>query len=102
MTAPTPSPVTDEICLIAAKSDYAFDGRGDWDKASRVDRERYIERCRQSLTAALDGMTVVPREPTEAMIDAACCCERGRTVEDALRAEYKAMISAATPQAQGE
>jgi hypothetical protein len=45
------------------------------------------------------GMVVVPREPTEAMVDAAIMADRpalGRiTVGDVLKAEYAAMIKAA-------
>lgn len=48
--------VSDEMVLAAAKSDYAFDNRGDWDRASRIDRERYGQRSHAALTAALNAM----------------------------------------------
>lgn len=69
--------ITDEMVLAAAKSDYAFDNLGDWDQASRIDRERYCQRSHAALTAALaemwqprslaplDSTVLVCVEPTE-------------------------------------
>ena len=45
--------VTDEMVERAARSDYAFDNRGEWDRSSRVDRERYLARSRAALAAAI-------------------------------------------------
>ncbi|HEY0328799.1 MAG TPA: hypothetical protein VGC77_06815 [Rhodopseudomonas sp.] len=56
--------VTDEMVERAARSDYEFDNRGDWDRAARVDRERYLARSRTALTAAIGDTPDTIRNPT--------------------------------------
>lgn len=72
---PKPSPaspaitVSDEMIERAAISDYTFDGRGDWSKSSRVDRERYTARSRAALTAALEAGAVELKAMRNALME---------------------------------
>ena len=86
--------MTEDMILAHARSDYEFDGRGDWSRSARHDRERYCDRVRKGYTAALAGRVVMPKEPTEAMIDAV----RNNGFEGPdwdIRSDYEVMIAAA-------
>jgi hypothetical protein len=67
-----------------------------WER-SRVEFHQQATAALSALEAA--GMVVVPREPTDKMIDAAIMADRPPlrkiTVGDVLKAEYTAMVKAA-------
>ena len=59
--------------------------------AEDIDHDEGLKIYYRMARSAIEAM----REPSAAMIDAACSCKRGQTVGETLRDEYKAMIDAA-------
>lgn len=49
--------VTEKMVQAAARSDALFDGRGDLDTLGRIDRDRYMERARRAIKAAMEAKT---------------------------------------------
>lgn len=91
--------MTDEIVEIMAKEllrqHHGCDVLTTWDYLTDEAKSHWRKRADNTLTA-LDaaGYVVVPKEPTEEMIDAGVTAETGRTMGDRITNCYRAMISA--------
>lgn len=78
-----------------------------WDGLGQGTRYRFMHKARATVTAALavDGLVLVPQEPTEEMLDAGACYEfQDRHIVDdgdISRDVYRAMLSAAPTGTEG-
>lgn len=85
----------EKIVEVMARSDATFDGRL-YEAMPRSDRERYKDRSSCALSALeAAGYVVVPREPTEAMLEAGNDARLPLgTIEENTIKTYRAMLAA--------
>lgn len=102
MTAPTPSPVTDEMVERAARNLWPS-----FDIQPASEQAVLLSEARSALTAALavDGLALVPKEPTSAMkvaggmkVEDIIFGGEGNheTIFDAMKDVWTAMLTAAS------